>query len=89
MAPSTYARDKCWFWQPWVVESKDPKHWAYVAPDKPVPGEDGDAEVLGESNVVEDGQSADGVGVEDGGSGDGDNQMVDTDVSVNDETAGR
>ena len=49
MAPSTYAKNKSWFLQPWRLESADPKHWAYVPPPKPVPGEDGDAEVLREA----------------------------------------
>lgn len=49
MAPSTYARNKSWFQQPWLHECSDPKHWSYIAPEKPTPGEDGDAEVLRET----------------------------------------
>jgi len=49
MAPSTFAKCKTWFLQPWRVESEDPKHWTYVQPARLVPGEDGDVEVLRES----------------------------------------
>ena len=51
MAPSTFARQKMWFLQPWTVEREDPKHWAYVPPPKPVPGEDGDGEVIRDSEI--------------------------------------
>jgi hypothetical protein len=30
MAPSTVARNKTWFLQPWLVETADKHHWAYV-----------------------------------------------------------
>ena len=53
MALSTYARRKQWFLQPWTVEGSDPKHWAYVPPEKPVPGEDGDGEVMRDSLAVQ------------------------------------
>ena len=52
MAPSTYARNKTWFQQPWLMEVADPNHWSYVAPLKPTRGEDGDAEVLRESMMA-------------------------------------
>jgi hypothetical protein len=52
MAPSSYARNKRWFLLPWTVEREDPKHWAYVAPEKPVPGEDGDGEVRRDSEIM-------------------------------------
>jgi hypothetical protein len=46
MAPSTVARNKKWFTEPWSVEKLDPKHFAYVPTKTPIPGEDGDGEVL-------------------------------------------
>jgi hypothetical protein len=46
MAPSTIARNKTWFLQPWLFETADKYHWAYVPAQKPTPGEDGDGEVL-------------------------------------------
>jgi hypothetical protein len=46
MAPSSVARNKKWFTEPWTVEKLDPKHFAYVPTKSPVPGEDGDCEVL-------------------------------------------
>jgi hypothetical protein len=52
MAPSSYARNKLWFLQPWMVERADPKHWAYVAPEKPIPGENGDGEVMRDSEIM-------------------------------------
>ena len=53
MAPSTYARTKTWFLEPWLVEKIDPKHWAYVPVAQLVSGEDGDAQVLRESMNVQ------------------------------------
>ena len=57
-----------------MVESADPKHWAYVAPEKPVPGEDGDAEVLRESLS----------GQVDGECAEGEDENIDHDMSVAD-----
>ena len=71
MAPSTVAKCKMWFLQPWKVESADPKHWAYVPPPKPVPGEDGDVEVLRETLNV-------GTEVEDG---DCDHEAIEDEVT--------
>lgn len=53
MAPSSCAKKKTWFAEPWLVERADPKHWTYVPPARPVPGEDGDAEVLREALAVQ------------------------------------
>jgi hypothetical protein len=46
MAPSSIARDKHWFLQPWSIEALDPKHWSYVPAAKATVGEDGNGEVL-------------------------------------------
>jgi hypothetical protein len=46
MAPSTVARDKRWFREPWIFESQDPKYWGYIPPKLVQAGEDGDGEVL-------------------------------------------
>jgi hypothetical protein len=51
MAPSTVAREKRWFLQPWSIEKQDPKHWSYVPPLKPIAGEDRDVEVLCEALI--------------------------------------
>ena len=62
MAPSTHAKSKTWFQQPWLLEAADPKHWSYIPPTKPVSGDDGDAEVLRDSLVeaAEEDESGDG-----------------------------
>jgi hypothetical protein len=47
MAPSTIARHKKWFIEPWVEEANDPKFGFTYKPSKElVVGEDGDAEVM-------------------------------------------
>ena len=69
MAPSAYAKRKTWFAEPWVVERADPKHWVYVPPTRPVPGEDGDAEVLRESLVEGECSTCEGDDGEANGSG--------------------
>jgi hypothetical protein len=46
MAPSTYARNKKWFLEPWSVEKVDTKHFTYIPTKTPTAGEDGDCEVL-------------------------------------------
>jgi hypothetical protein len=47
MAPSTVARHKKWFIEPWVEEANDPKFGFTYKPSKElVAGEDGDAEVM-------------------------------------------
>ena len=51
MAPSTMARKKRWFLQPWSIEKQDPKHWLYVPPLKPIAREDRDVEVLFEALI--------------------------------------
>jgi hypothetical protein len=93
MAPSSYARRKQWFLQPWTVERLDPKHWAYVAPEKPVPGKDGDGEVMRDSltmqlevnNVEHDGEPiASDVSVVDAESANIDANMTIVDASSED-----
>ena len=74
MAPSSYAWKKQWFLQPWVVEKLDPKHWTFVATEKTVPGEDGDAEVMRDCLI----QQGDGDTVE------GDTANVDIEFSAAD-----
>jgi hypothetical protein len=49
MAPSTLAREKRWFLQPWKVEREDPEFWAYLPTKKVTAGEDGDGKVLREA----------------------------------------
>lgn len=51
MGPSSVAREKKWFMQPWLVESNDPKYWAYVPPKKATTGDDGDGEALRDAMV--------------------------------------
>jgi hypothetical protein len=47
MAPSTIARYKKWFIEPWIEEANDPKFGFTYKPSKElVAGEDGDAEVM-------------------------------------------
>jgi hypothetical protein len=47
MAPSTVARHKKWFIEPWVEEANDPKFgFTYKQSKELVAGEDGDAEVM-------------------------------------------
>jgi hypothetical protein len=53
MTPSSYASRKQWFLQPWTVERSDSKHWAYVAPEKQVSGEDGDEEIMRDSITMQ------------------------------------
>jgi hypothetical protein len=44
MAPSTVARHKKWFIEPWVEEANDPKFgFTYKPSNKPVAWEDGNA----------------------------------------------
>jgi hypothetical protein len=46
MAPSTVAREKKWFLEPWVLEGQDPKYWAFVPSRTPTAGDDGNGEAL-------------------------------------------
>ena len=48
MAPSSQctAEKKTWFYTPWLLEKSDPKHMSFTPGEKPIQGEDGDAEVL-------------------------------------------
>jgi len=79
MAPYSYARNKRWFLLPWTVEREDPKHWAYVAPEKPVPGEDGDGEVRRDSEIMPlEEETMDG----DGANLDPDMSVMDIDVDM-------
>lgn len=79
MAPSSYVRNKVWFLQPWTVERVILKHCAYVAPQKVVPGEDGDGEVMRDSEIVQaDGDSVEGEGE------DSDTDMTAMDASCDD-----
>jgi hypothetical protein len=49
MAPTTVAREKRWFLEPWKVEREDLKFWAYLPAKKVTAGEDDDGEVLREA----------------------------------------
>ena len=46
VAPSSFARNKKWFMEPWLVEKLDTKFFAYVPTTVLVVGEDSDCEVL-------------------------------------------
>jgi hypothetical protein len=46
MAPSTYARNKKWFLEPWSLKKMDTRHFAYIPTKTSTAGEDGDCEVL-------------------------------------------
>jgi hypothetical protein len=79
MAPSSYARNKQWLLQLWTVERADPKHWAYVATEEPIPGEDGDGEVMKDSEIWPlEKETVDG----DGANVDSDMSVVDIDVDM-------
>jgi hypothetical protein len=59
MAPSTVARNKKRFTEPWIFEKEDNKQFAYVPSNAPVHGEDGDCEVLRHILEVEAGRLVD------------------------------
>lgn len=49
MAPSSVAKMKRWFLEPWVLKSLDPKCCTFVPSKTPAPSDDGDGEALREA----------------------------------------